>query len=667
MQEAFEKLKGVDIFALKSYLEKTSKIETSIIVAMNEIFVNLFFFVLNLVVGFFSLMIRVLENIDLYDSYKTYVYNAANSIWQGLTGSTSGGLSSGSLVSMLLTVGAFYLFYQYFFSRGNFMRKVLHLFIVTVLGFGYFGTVASTSGGLYILDTIEDLADTVTTKISNVSISYGDGKSIKVGTSMADSYIAQTSYTAYVFVNTGQENGKYKNSQTGEEEVFEDSKVLGIRNEAGQFVSVKNKDREEYLDKLGNDANDGKEKNRWVSAVWDYLFIETFYVIFKIIEAIIIAIPLILVQILNLIAQIIVLAMILLFPLSLLVSFVPAMQDIIFGIMKVMFGGLVFPTITTLITLIILYLEKVIESFITSGFDAVIGNFSSLATFALLFKLMLTVIAKAAVYYFLWIYKGELIEFIMGSRARLKMEDIGHQVETRVTQGREIIQQVPTRSFETAQHIGNFALAGTGFVAGSAMHATSHIKDIGNRLKPTPPNPIRKEEPVEQAEQSNTIAPEHRPPSQSPKQDPISPVTPTVTTEKLEIHTPKATMIEPNSQKQKVSTIRVSQEQSTERKHSSPNNNSHFPTSEPLPDMEYQELKQQWISPRKQRKMKRLEKELNQYDQIGSMYQAQGSNAFTKSFRKTMTRDDKIKANIERKNHLMKELNRLRGEQDGRY
>ena len=65
--------------------------------------------------------------------------------------------------------------------------------------------------------------------------------------------------------------------------------------------------------------------------------------------------------------------------------------------------------------------------------------------------------------------------------------------------------------------------------------------------------------------------------------------------------------------------------------------------------------------------MKRLEKELNEYDQIVSMYKEQGSNAFTKSFRKTMTRDDKIKANIERKNHLMKELNRLRGEQDGRY
>lgn len=245
MQEAFEKLKGVDIFALKSYLEKTSKIETSIIVAMNEIFVNLFFFLLNLVVGFFSLMIRIMENIDLYDSYKTYVYNAAKSIWQGLTGSTSGGLSSGSLVSMLLTIGAIYLFYQYFFSRGNFIRKVLHILLVVLLGFGYFGTVASTSGGLYILDTVDNLADTATSKISNISVSYGEDKSIKVGQSMADSYIAQTSYTAYVFVNTGQENGKYVNSQTGEEKAFDDSKVLGSVDDSGKFIAVKNKDRKD--------------------------------------------------------------------------------------------------------------------------------------------------------------------------------------------------------------------------------------------------------------------------------------------------------------------------------------------------------------------------------------------------------------------------------------
>lgn len=625
MQEAFEKLKGVDIFALKSYLEKTSKIETSIIVAMNKIFVNLFFF----------LMIRIMENIDLYDSYKTYVYNAAKSIWQGLTGSTSGGLSSGSLVSMLLTIGAFYLFYQYFFSRGNFMRKVLHVLLVVLLGFGYFGTVASTSGGLYILDTVDNLADTVTSKISNISVSYGEGKSIKVGKSMADSYIAQTSYTAYVFVNTGQENGKYVNSQTGEEGTFEDSKVLGSVDDSGKFVAVKNKDRKDYLDKLGDKADDGKEKNRWISAVWDYLVIKTFYVIFKIVETIVIAVPIILVQLLNLIAQLLVLVMILLFPIALLISFVPAMQDIIFGIFKVMFGGLVFPTITTLITLIIFYIEKVIETLITSGFDGVIESFPSLGTFALLFKRILSVVAKAAVYYFLWIYKGELIEFIMGSRARIKMEDIGNQMENKVNQGKDLIQQMPSRSFEAAQHLGNFAMTGTGFVAGSAMNASSHIKEAGNffrRSKSTP-------EPVD----------EPSVPTEQPTEQPI-PDQPLPNSSESHIPKQDAPSDNPSLEKQPI-----------------PENIQTQPTTPPSPELEFQELKEQWGSPRKQRKMERLERELSNYDDAGAMYQAQGSNAFTRNFRKTLTRDDKIKANIDRKNRLTQELNRLRGEQNGRY
>src|SRR5699024_3637385 len=96
--------------------------------------------------------------------------------------------------------------------------------------------------------------------------------------------------------------------------------------------------------------------------------------------------------------------MILLFPIAHLISFIPAMQDIIFVIFKVMFGGLVFPTITTLITLIIFYIEKVIETLITSGFDGVIETFPSLGTFALLFMLILSVFAKSSFFYFLCIY-----------------------------------------------------------------------------------------------------------------------------------------------------------------------------------------------------------------------------------------------------------------------
>lgn len=644
MQEAFEKLKGVDIFALKSYLEKTSAVETSIIVAVNEILVNLFFFLLNVVVGFFSLMIRILENIDLYNTYKTYIYNASKTIWQGFTGSSTGGLSSSSLVSILLTIGTFYLFYQYFFSRGNFMRKVLHLVLVICLGFGYFGTIASTSGGLYLLDTVDNVADTVTTKISNISVSYGDDNTVKIGDSLADSYIAQTSYTAYVFVNTGQENGKYVNSQTGEEETFDDSQVLGSVGDTGKFTVVTTKDRKDYLDKLGDGADNEDEKNHWVSAVWDYIFIKFFYVVFKIIEAVVIAIPIILVQLLNLIAQLLVLIMILLFPIALLVSFIPAMQDIIFGIFKVMFGGLAFPAITSLITLIIFYIEKLVENLITTGFDAVITNFPSLSTFALLFKLMLAVVAKACVYFFLWKYKGELIEFVMGSRARIKVENIGDQVESKISQGRDILEQVPERGFKSAQHLGNFALASSGFLAGSVLNAPSHLKEAGPFFNRSKPEPIESQ------------------PQPDPKTDPkTDPETATPSYEEADFsEMPNQTQDFPREVPR---TEPLSQEETQLIEESK---KSHIPMEDPSlsTEDEFQSLKDQYVSPRQQRKINRLEKELSTYDEDNNFYKAQGSNVFTRNFRKTLTPDDKLKANIERKNRLTQELNRLRGEYD---
>ncbi|MGT2907779.1 conjugal transfer protein [Streptococcus dentiloxodontae] len=629
MQEAFEKLKGVDIFSLKSYLERTTAIETSIIVALNEILVNLLFFLLNIIVGFFSLMIRILEKIDLYDTYKTYVYNAGKSIWQGFTGSTTDGLSSTSLVSLLLTIGAFYLFYQYFFSRGNFMRKVIHIILVVVLGFGYFGTVANTSGGLYLLDTVDNVADTVTTKISNISVSYGDDQSVKVGDSLADSYIAQTSYTAYIFVNTGQENGKYVDSQTGEEKTFDDSKVLGSVDDNGNFKAVSNTDRKDYLEEMGNKANDDKESNRWVSAVYDYLFIKFFYVLFKIVEAVIIAIPIILIQLLNLIAQLLVLIMILLFPIALLVSFVPSMQDIIFGIFKVMFGGLAFPALTSLITLIIFYLEKVIENLITTGFDKVIDNFPSLATFALLFKLIVAVAAKSAVYFLLWKYKGELIEFILGSRARIKVEEIGSQVETKIGQGRDFFQQSPSRGFETAQHLGNFALAGSGFVVGSLVNTPSHLKHVGRFFNRT------------------------KTPTKTPDDIPPAPENPEAISPDME-----SPIVPSTSENQPSEPLMQTEDTSFKTQGQ--------PITSPKEE-EYEELKANWQSPRQKRQMNRLERELETYEDSEAMYHAQGSNAFTKNFRKTLSREEQIKVNLDRRDRLTQELNRLRGEPYGKH
>ena len=627
MQEAFDKLRGVDIFSLKSYMEPTGFASfNGAWVLINELFVNFFFFILNAVVGFFSLLIRILEKIDLYSNYKNYVFNGAMNIWKGFIGSSSGGVAKQSLVSMLLLILAFYLFYQFFFSKGAFSRTLLHVFLVLILGFGYFGTIAGTSGGLYLLDTINHVSQDVTKNITNIKVEYGNNKSIKIGDSMADSYIAETSYKAYVFVNTGQENGKYKNSQDGKQETFDDSKVLGTGDKNGNFKAVKSKDRNKYLDELGNGANDDGEKNRWVSAMPDFIFTRMFYVIFKICEAFVLAIPVILIQMLNVIAQTLVLMMILLFPIVLLMSFVPRMQDLIFGVLKVMFGGLLFPAITSLLTLLVFYIEKMIENIVITGFDDILKTLPSLIIFGLVFKLLISVVSKGLVYFLLWKYKAELIQFILGSKARMVANDIGNKVEKGVTKTREVASQVPSRSLSSAQHLGNFALAGAGFGAGMMMNAKSHFQNVGSFF-------TNKES-------------EHQPDEVLPTETLETPISPDAP--------------EPNIPKTKATLEGI---KPIEEKTPIPSMESPI-TAEPTPSSseEFQTLKEEWISPFKQLRINSIERKLEEYKDPQAMYKAQGSNAFTRAYRKTMTRDDKLRANIERRDRLTERLRQLRGE-----
>ena len=619
MQEAFDKLKGVDIFSLKSYMEPTGYASfNGAWVLINELFVNLFFFILNAVVGFFSLFIRILESIDLYSSYKTYVFNGAKSLWNGFTGSTKGNVTDQSLVALLLLILGFYLFYQYFFSKGSFAKTLLHVCLVILLGFGYFGTIAGTSGGLYLLDTINNISKDVKQKIVSIKVDYAKGKSVKVSESMADSYIAETSYKAYLFVNTGQENGKYKNSQNGKEEDFDDSKVLGTSDSKGNFTAVKTKERSQYLDELGNGANEDGEKNRWVSAMPDFIFIRTFYVIFKVLEAFVLALPIIVIQLLNIIAQILVLTMILIFPIVLLISFIPRMQELIFGVLKVMLGGLAFPIISSLLILLIFYIEKIVENMIITSFDTILKNLPSLVLLGLVFKLLVSVVAKGVIYFLIWKYKAELIQFILGSKARLVTSDIGNKIESGVIKTKEITSQIPTQSLKTAQHLGNFTLAGAGFASGMVMNSKSHFQNIGSYFT-----------------QKDTTSPIEN--SQSkPTENPISP-------NPSEITDPQIEIIHKNTQKPAV--------HSTNQQTATPTSNDEFQT-----------LKEERISPFKQHRINNIEQQLEKYKDTQSMYKAQGSNAFTRAYRKTMTRDNKLKANIERRNRLTQRLNQLRGE-----
>lgn len=612
MQEAFEKLKGIDIFSLKSYTVQTGFLDISgLWVMFNEIFVNFPFFLLNLVVGFFSLMIRIFEKIDLYGSYKQYVYTGSKAIWQSFTGAVSG-IAQGSLIFLILMALGFYLFFCFMLSSGNFSRKLLHVLAIVGLGFAWFGTVSGTSGGLYILDTVDSVADTATEQIANISVPYGDNQNLKIGESMADSYIAETSYKAYLFVNTGQENGKYKNRQTSKEESFDDSKVLGSLTDSGKFKAVSTADRNDYL-KMGNGADEDKEQNRWVSAVPDYIPIKFFYILFKIIEAIVIAIPIILIQLLNLIAQGLVLIMILLFPVALLVSFIPRMQDTLFGVFKIMFGGLAFPAITSLLILSIFYLEKMTEGLLLKGFTGAIGSYSSLSTFEGLFRLMVGVVGKAAVYFLIWKYKGELIELLLGSRSKVIVTQVDDKMRQAAVNGKEKLSKASISAFEGAQKSTAYLLAGAGLGAGIVATSGKQIKDWFSGTRPS-----ETEKPVENSDVSK---------EDETRTDPLATGDSPFSYEGTDYEQAKA------------AESRTIQE--TE---------------------EFEKLRESRLSRSEKRKVEKLEKELESYQEPEAMYQAQGSNGFIRGYRKAMSKDDILKENIRRKNDIINELNKLRGE-----
>lgn len=413
----FAKVKDVDIFALKAYMEITHGAETGAQSILLDVFVNFPFFLLNLIVGLFSVILRFFENFSLYDTYKQTVYHSSQKLWENLSGN---GSYTSSLLYLLVAISAFSIFISYLFSKGDFSKRLIHLFVVIILGMGYFGTIQSTSGGIYILDTVHQLAGSFSDAVTNLSLDNPSGGKTKITqkSSVADNYVMKTSYTAYLFVNTGQLNGKFHNNQTGKEEKFDNEQVLGKYDKSGKFITPKQKDILNYTDNLGDKATEGEEKNRWLSAVNDYLWIKSGYVILKIFEAVILAVPLILIQLIAFMADVLVIILMFIFPLALLVSFLPRMQDIIFNVLKVMFGAVSFPALAGFLTLIVFYTQTLIATFVKKKFtDGSLLSGSNFKGQAILFMLLITVFVQGCVFWGIWKYKETFLRLIIGSRA----------------------------------------------------------------------------------------------------------------------------------------------------------------------------------------------------------------------------------------------------------
>lgn len=656
----FQKVKDVDIFSLKAYMEATRGAETGVQAILLDIFVNLPFFILNLVVGFFSIILRFFESFSLYDTYRQTVFNASKKLWESLSGS---GNYNNSLLYLLVAISAFSIFISFLFSKGDFSRRLIHLFVVILLGMGYFGTVQSTSGGVYILDTVHQMADSFSESVTHLAIARPDGEkgTVSEKSSIADDYIMKTSYTAYLYVNTGQLNGSFHNNQTGKDDKLDNSQILGKYDKSGKFIQPKSQDVLNYVNRLGDGATDGAEKNRWFSAVNDFLWLKSLYVICKTIEAIILAVPLLLIQIIAFIADIVVIILMFIFPLALLVSFLPKMQDVVFNILKVMFGAVSFPALAGFLTLIVFYTQTLIAGFIKDKFTSgKLLTSSNLKGQSILFMLVITVVVQGVVFYAIWKYKEQFLKLILGS----KTAQVVSQSADKVAEKADNLGITPKSMYEKAHDMSSVAMMGAGFGAGAVMNAQDnwnafkekHSKGSDESDPSDDYDKVGEEKDLESLTddnlESDSYDSSYRDPNLSAS-DSIDGIT-----DKNNYEEPYMTDY-PSDYQSDLSEMEPEGQAFDEEPYS--DSSSIVSSSQQGVDSESERLKNQGQSPLQQHKINKLEGELNNFTSDSDYFKAHGKNAFQKGFNASKSKDVRLKHNLERKSKVLEELEKLRG------
>lgn len=83
-----------------------------------------------------------------------------------------------------------------------------------------------------------------------------------------------------------------------------------------------------------------------------------------------------------------------------------------------------FPAMTTLLTLLIFYIEND-ENIVTNGFDGVLKTLPSLLLFGLVFKLLVSVVSKGVIYFLIWRFKGQLLQFILAPKLEWLRQILG--------------------------------------------------------------------------------------------------------------------------------------------------------------------------------------------------------------------------------------------------
>lgn len=322
---------------------------------VNWFFVGLPFFFLKLCVSFFLFCESVLNQSDYFIAKQAEMFDMSVQILRNFGGT---GFGRGTLMGLAIMLSAYYLLYQFFSSRHNFSKALLHYVLVIAMFFGWFGQITTTQGtynmSSFLIQSVNSMAKTVQSQFI-AGTNYG---SESTQSPMFDATVKQTFY----FVNSGSLDGTMENGEN-----LDEAKLLEVPNLSKEEKETFKKDREQYIDSLEKEnpyfTQDGVKTMEKSFAIW-----------VGVANLFILAVPVLYINMMLTIIQILVNLLILAFPIIALASFFPRCQMLMFKYFKALIGLLFMPVVFGLFISVLFWVNQLIDQVFLDVAKGINGN-----------------------------------------------------------------------------------------------------------------------------------------------------------------------------------------------------------------------------------------------------------------------------------------------------
>ena len=385
---------------------------------IHYLLVELPFGLLRILVSSIAFILNFLDLSHLFEPLRLPFFDHSRTMFLRLIGGREGHIAVTSVAFILLSVSLIYLVWQFYFGKGNFAKKVVHVISVVVLGFAYFGmwNVDGTTmrGGMAMINTVSQVAgefrenvmiDLVGTSRPS-SLSSHDGFS-----SFADYYRSYILRTTFHFINSGSMDGTYAPGRILDRDRLMPPPDLSA-DEQRSFL----RDRQRYIDEMAT-------YNPYVQANGGVLILRMMAVGLGFVNGFILAIPVVFINLTITGFGLLLLVMILLFPFALGLSFLPGFQNAVFKFLKVMMGILFVPTLLGFLLAIFFYLNQMIDTLILEAADRILGmgagadfSLASLTGYMALVVYLVLVVVKWFLLRAAWKNKGKILCLVSGDK-----------------------------------------------------------------------------------------------------------------------------------------------------------------------------------------------------------------------------------------------------------